>query len=69
MLFRSLLKGNKAVVEAINTSMYTEVTGVLVQSLQSGDIGGALHYLIHPFDGPHHLVPLSLGEDWGAFVL
>lgn len=51
------------------TSMYTEVAVVLVQSLQSGNIGGTLHYVIHPFDGTHHLVPLSLCEDRWALVL
>lgn len=51
------------------TSVHTEVTGVLVEGLQGGDIRRSLHYLIHPLDGSHHLVPLSLSEDRWALVL
>jgi len=49
--------------------MHAEVTVVLVQGLQRGDVGCPLHDLIHPLDGPHHLVALGLGEDRRALVL
>lgn len=51
------------------TSVHTEVTVVLVQSLQRGDVRGSFNYLIHPLDGPHHLVAFFLSEDWRTLVL
>lgn len=51
------------------TSVHTEVTVVLVQSLQRGDVRGSFYHLIHPLDGPHHLVAFLLGEDRRTLVL
>ena len=51
------------------TSVYTEVTVVLVQGLQGGDVGCPLHYLIHPFDGTDHLIAFRLGKHWRPFML
>lgn len=49
--------------------MHTEVTVVLVQSLQGGDVRCSFYYLIHPLDGPYHLVALFLSEDRRTLVL
>lgn len=50
------------------TSMHAEVAVVFVQSLQRGDVRGSFHYLIHPLDGPHHLVAFFLSEDRRTLV-
>lgn len=47
----------------------TEVTVVLVQCLQCGDVGSSGHHFIHPLDGLYHLVPLLLGEHRGPLML
>lgn len=49
--------------------MDAEVTVVLVQSLQGGDIRCSFYYLIHPLDCSHHLVAFFLSEDWRTLVL
>lgn len=49
--------------------MHTEVTIVLVQGPQGGDVRRPFHDLIHPFYGTHHLVSLFLSEDWRTLVL
>lgn len=49
--------------------MHTEVTVVLVQGPEGGDVRCPLHNLVHPFNGPHHLVPFFLSEDWRTLVL
>ncbi|TNN72681.1 hypothetical protein EYF80_017130 [Liparis tanakae] len=46
-----------------------EVTVVLVEGLEGGDVRRSFHDLIHPFYGPHHLVSFCLSEDWWTFVL
>lgn len=48
--------------------MHTEVAVVLIKSLQGGDVGDPFDYLIHPLDGPHHLVAFLLSEDWRPLV-
>lgn len=50
------------------TSVHTEVTVVLVQGLQGGDVRRPFHYLIHPLDGAHHFVTLFLSEDRRSFM-
>lgn len=50
------------------TSMHTEVTVVLVQRLQGGDVRCSFYYLIHPLDGPYHLVAFFLSEDRRTLV-
>lgn len=49
--------------------MHTEVTIVLVEGPEGGDVGRPFHDLIHPFYGPHHLVSFFLSEDWRTLVL
>lgn len=49
--------------------MHAKVTVILVQCLQGGDIRGPFYDLIHPLDGPHHLVAFFLSEDWRTLVL
>lgn len=51
------------------TPMHTEVTAVLVQGFQRGDIRSSRSNLIHPLDGLHHFVPLLLCKDRGTLVL
>lgn len=48
--------------------MHTEVTVVLVQGLQGGDVRRSFHYLVHPLDGTHHFVTLFLSEDRRSFM-
>lgn len=49
--------------------MHTEVTVVLVECPEGGDVRRSFHHLVHPFDGPHHLVSFFLSEDWRTLVL
>lgn len=51
------------------TPMHAEVTAVLVQGFQRGDIRSSRSNLIDPLDGLHHFVPLLLRKDGGALVL
>lgn len=51
------------------TPMHAEVTAVLVQGFQRGDIRSSRSNLIHPLDGLHHFVPLLLCKDGGTLVL
>lgn len=51
------------------TPMNAEVTAVLVQGFQRGDIRSSRSNLIHPLDGLHHFVPLLLCKDRGTLVL
>lgn len=51
------------------TSMHAEVTVVLVQGLQGGDVRGSFDYLIHPLDGTHHFITFFLSEDRRTFML
>lgn len=49
--------------------MYTEVTVILVQGFQCGDVRSSCSNLIHPLDSAHHFVPLLLGKDRWSLVL
>lgn len=51
------------------TAMHAEVTAVLVQGFQCGDIRSSRSNLIHPLDGLHHFVPFLLCKDGGTLVL
>lgn len=51
------------------TPMHTEVTAVLVQGFQRGDVRSSRSNLIYPLDGLHHFVPLLLCKDGGTLVL
>ena len=51
------------------TSVLTGVTVVLVEGLQRGDVGRSFYDLIHPLDGPYHLVAFFLSEDRRTLVL
>ena len=51
------------------TSVHAEVTVVLVEGPEGGDVRGSFHNLIHPLYGPDHLVSLRLSEDGRALVL
>lgn len=50
-------------------AMNAEVTVVLVQCLQCGDVGSSRYHFIHPLDGLYHLVPLLLGKHRGPLML
>lgn len=49
--------------------MHAEVTVVLVEGPEGGDVRRSFHDLIHPLYGPDHLVSLCLSEDGRALVL
>lgn len=51
------------------TSVHAEVTVVLVEGPEGGDVRRSFHDLIHPLYGPDHLVSLRLSEDRRALVL
>ena len=41
------------------TPVHAEGAAMLVQGVEGGDVGGALHHLVHPLDGAHHFVPFG----------
>lgn len=49
--------------------MHAEVTVVLIEGPQRGDVRRPFHHLVHPLYGPHHLVSLFLREDRRTLVL
>lgn len=63
------LEPPKATAPSPLTPMHAEVTAVLVQGFQRGDIRSSRSNLIHPLDGLHHFVPLLLCKDGGTLVL
>lgn len=51
------------------TSVDAEVTVILVEGPERGDVRRPFHHFVHPLYGPHHLVSLFLREDWRTLVL
>lgn len=49
--------------------MHAEVTVVLVEGPERGDVRRSFHDLVHPLYGPHHFVSLFLREDRRTLVL
>lgn len=50
------------------TTMHTEITVILIENLECGDVGRTENHLVHPFDALDHLYALLLGEDRRALV-
>lgn len=65
----SLCLNKDMMIVSSSTSVHTEVTVVLVEGLEGGDVRRSLRDLIHPFYGPHHLVSFFLSEDGRTLVL
>lgn len=49
--------------------MDAEVTVILVEGPERGDVRRPFHHFVHPLYGPHHLVSLFLREDRRTLVL
>lgn len=49
--------------------MHAEVTVILVEGPERGDVSRPFHHFVHPLYSPHHLVSLFLREDRRTLVL